>query len=147
MNALRLMFVGAAFVATSLAASAALKEGRTANDRPYVSGGVGLEESERLKQMADKFSLQLIVSSRSGAYLANMRVTIVGANNQKVLDMALDAPWLLVDLAPGSYKVSVAHAGSTQERNVTLAPGKREQIVVQFDVPADTAKSPPAPAK
>ena len=147
MNALRLMFLGAAFVATSLTASAALNEGRTANDRPYVSGGVGLEESERLKQMADKFSLQLIVSSRSGAYLANMRVTIVGANNQKVLDMALDAPWLLVDLAPGSYKVSVAHAGSTQERNVTLAPGKREQIVVQFDVPADTAKSPPAPAK
>lgn len=147
MNALRLMFLGAAFFATSLTTSAALKEGRMANDRPYVSGGVGLEESERLKQMADKFSLQLIVSSRSGAYLADMRVTIVGANNQKVLDMALDAPWLLVDLAPGSYKVSVAYAGSTQERNVTLAPGKREQIVVQFDVPADTAKSPPAPAK
>lgn len=136
------MFLGAAFVATSLSASAAIKEGRTANDRAYVSGGVGLEESERLKQMADKFSLQLIVSSRSGAYLADTRVTIVGANNQKVFDMALDAPWLLVDLAPGSYKVSVAHAGSTQERNVTVSPGKREQIVVQFDVPADTAKNP-----
>ena len=142
MRALRWMFLGAAFVATSLSASAAIKEGRTANDRAYVSGGVGLEESERLKQMADKFSLQLIVSSRSGAYLADTRVTIVGANNQKVFDMALDAPWLLVDLAPGSYKVSVAHAGSTQERNVTVSPGKREQIVVQFDVPADTAKNP-----
>ena len=147
MNALRLIFLGASFVATSLSVSAAIKEGRTSNDRPYVSGGVGLEESERLKQMADKFSLQLIVSSRSGAYLADARVTIVGANNQKLLDMALDAPWLLVDLAPGSYKVSVAHAGSTQERNVTLAPGKREEIVVQFNVPADTAKNPAPPAK
>ncbi len=147
MNAFQLIFLGTALVATSLTASAAIKEGRTSNDRPYVSGGVGLEESERLKQMADKFSLQLIVSSRSGAYLADTRVTIVGANNQKVLDMPLDAPWLLVDLAPGKYKVSVAHAGATQERNVDLAAGKREQIVIQFNVPADTAKNPPPPAK
>ena len=147
MNALRLILLGAAFVATSLTTSAAINEGRTSNDRPYVSGGVGLEESERLKQMADKFSLQPIVSSKSGAYLADSRVTIIGANNQKLLDLALDAPWLLVDLAPGSYKVSVAHASSTQERNVTLAAGKREQIVVQFNVPADTAKNPPPPAK
>lgn len=147
MNALRMIFLGAALVATSLTASAAIKEGRTSNDRPYVSGGVGLEESERLKQMAENFSLQLIVSSRSGAYLADARVVIVGTNNQKVLDVALDAPWLLVDLTPGSYRVSVAHAGSTQERNVTLAAGKREQIVVQFNVPADTAKDPSTPAK
>jgi len=147
MNAIRFIFLSAAFVATSLTASAAINEGRTSNDRVYVSGGVGLEESERLKQMADKFSLQLIVSSKSGAYLADTRVTIIGANNQKLLELALDAPWLLVDLAPGSYKLSVAHAGSTQERNLTLAAGKREQIVVQFNVPADTAKNPSPPAK
>lgn len=143
MNAFRLIFLGAAFFVTSLAASAAIKEGLTSNDRPYATGGVGLEESEQMKQMAGKFSLQLIVSSRSGAYLADTRVTIMGANNQKVLDMALDAPWLLVDLAPGNYKVSVAHASSTQERNVTLTAGKREQIVVQFNVDGDTAKNPP----
>ncbi|MGZ8992969.1 MAG: hypothetical protein ACXW16_03030 [Burkholderiaceae bacterium] len=146
MHAFRLIFLGTALVATSLATFAAIKEGRTSNDRPYATGGVGLEESDRMKQMADKFSLQLIVSSRSGAYLADTRVTILGANNQKVLDMALDAPWLLVDLAPGSYKVSVAHATSTQERNVTLTAGKREQIVFQFNVAGDTAKNPP-PAK
>jgi hypothetical protein len=62
------------------------------------------------------------------------------------LDLPLDAPWLLVDLTPGNYKLVVAHAGRTQERNVTLAPSKREQVVVQFDVPADTAKNP-APSK
>ena len=131
---------------TSLASSAAITEGRTANDRSYISGGIGLEESERLKLMADKYSLQLIVSSRSGAYLADTRVTITGAGGQKVLDLPLDAPWLLVDLAPGTYKLLVAHAGQTQERNVTLSSSKREQLVVQFDVPADTAKNP-QPAK
>ena len=139
--------LGAALVAASAGASAAITEGRTANDRAYVGGGIGLEESERMKQMADKYSLQLIVSSRSGAYLADTRVTITGANSQKILDLPLDAPWLLVDLAPGNYKVVIAHAGMTQERNVTLASGTREQIVVQFNVAADTAKNPPPPAK
>jgi hypothetical protein len=134
--------LGTALLTVSFAACAEITEGRTANDRAYVAGGVGLEESERLKQMADKYALQLVVSSRSGAYLADAKVTIIGANSQKILDLALDAPWLLVDLAPGSYKVSVVHAGSAQERSVMLAPGKREQIVVQFNVPGDTAKNP-----
>ncbi|MEO8186718.1 MAG: hypothetical protein ABI580_05055 [Burkholderiaceae bacterium] len=135
----------ASFFLASLTASAAVVEGRTADDRAFVSGGIGLEESERLKQMADKYSLQLVISSRSGAYLADTSVAITRTNGQKILDLPLDAPWLLVDLPPGGYKVSVAHAGRTQERSVTLAPGKREHLVVQFDVPADTAKNP-APA-
>jgi hypothetical protein len=146
MKSLKSASLGACFLLASVIASAAITEGRTANDRSYMSGGVGLEESERLKQMADKYSLQVLISSRSGAYLADTHVTITGANGQKVLDLPLDAPWLLVDLMPGNYKLVVAHAGRTQERNVTLMPSKREQVVVQFDVPADTAKNP-APSK
>ncbi len=146
MNPLQSTLLSASFLLASLTASAAITEGRTANDRSYMSGGVGLEESERLKQMADKYSLQLVISSPSGAYLADTHVTITGPNGQKLLDLPLDAPWLLVDLAPGNYKLVVAHAGRTQERSVTLVPSKREQVVVQFDVPADTAKNP-APQK
>lgn len=146
MNTLTSTLLSATLVLTSFASSAAITEGRTANDRSYVSGGIGLEESDRLKQMADQYSLQLIISSRSGAYLADTRVTITGTGGQKVLDLPLDAPWLLVDLAPGNYKLVVAHAGQTQERNVTLTSSKREQLVVQFDVPADNAKNP-LPAK
>jgi len=146
MNTLTSILLTTALVLTSFASSAAITEGRTANDRSYISGGIGLEESERLKQMADKYSLQLIVSSRSGAYLADTRVTITGPGGEKVLDLPLDAPLLLVDLAPGNYKLVVAHAGQTQVRNVNLSSSKREQLVVQFDVPADTAKDP-QPAK
>ena len=145
MNTFKSTILGASLLLFSLATSAAIVEGRTANDRAFVTGGIGLEESELLKQMANKYSLQVVISSRSGAYLADTRVTIIGADSQKVLDVPLDAPWLLVDLVPGTYKVLVAQGGRTQERNVTLAPGKREHLAVQFDVPADTAKNP-APA-
>lgn len=132
----------AALASLVMPAAADIGEGQTANGRAYVTGGIGQGEVEQLQQRADKFSLQLIVSSRSGAYLADMDVTIIGSNSQKVLQTQLNAPWLLVDLAPGTYKVLVGHGGQTQERNVTLAAGKREKMVVQFDVPADTAKTP-----
>ncbi len=146
MRTLKSILLGAIFLITSAGGVAAIVEGRTANDRAYVSGGIGLEESERLKQIAEKFSLQLVVSSRQGAYLADVRVTITGANGQKIFDMPIDAPWLLIDLDPGTYKVLVSHAGITQERTASLAAGKREHMAVQFDVPADTAKTA-APAK
>lgn len=135
------IILGATLLAASLAmpAAGAVTEGNTANGRPYVSGGIGQGEVEQLKQRAEKFSLQLIVSARSGAYLADMNVRITGIDSQQVLDTQLNAPWLLVDLAPGAYTVAVTHAGKVQERKVTLAAGKREQIVMQFDVAADTA--------
>lgn len=140
---LRSLLVGSALFVASLTASAAIVEGQTVNGRRYTSGGIGQGEVEQLKQMSDKFSLQLIVSSRSGAYLADMQVSIIGANSQKILDAPLDAPWLLVDLAPGAYKVFVMHrGGQTQERNFTITSGKKTELVVQFDVPADTAKNP-----
>jgi hypothetical protein len=145
MPKLRSLLLGCALLAASLSVSAAIVEGQTADNRRYVVGGVGQEEVEQLKTMADRYSLQLIVSSRAGAYLADMHVRIIGANSQKVLDAPLDAPWLLVDLMPGSYTVSVTHSGGqAQERKVTIAAGKREQITVQFDVPADTARNPVA---
>lgn len=125
----------------ALPATAAITEGRTTNGRAYIAGGIGLSESDTMKSLADKHSLQLVVSSRSGAYLADMQVRILGANSEKILDIPLAAPWLLVDLAPGAYKVSVTHGGQTQERNVTIAAGRSERVSVQFDVPGDTAKS------
>lgn len=146
MNA-RALLLGAVILTASLPTSADIVEGRTANDRPFVSGGIGSTEVDQLKQMADKYSLQLIVSSRAGAYLADMHGLITSASGQKILDTQLNAPWLLVDLPPGTYSVVVTHrGGSTQRRSVTIVPGKREQIVMQFDVPADTAKNP-APAR
>lgn len=140
---LRSLIVGSALLAASLTASAAIVEGQTVNGRRYASGGIGQGEVEQLRQMSDQFSLQLIVSSRSGAYLADMQVSIIGASSQKILDAPLDAPWLLVDLAPGTYKIFVMHrGGQTHERNFTITSGKKTELVVQFDVPADTAKNP-----
>ena len=135
------VFIAALLALSAIPAVAAVSEGRTADGRPFVTGGVGQEEVQVLKTIATGFPVQLVVSSREGAYLADVDVRITSAKGETVLDARLPAPWLLVDLAPGTYAISVTYAGKTQQRKVTVLPGKREQLDVQFDVPADTAKS------
>ena len=64
-------------------------------------------------------------------------IRITGPGNDVVLDTTIDAPWLLLDLPAGPYTVRVTHSGQTVERRMTIAPGKTEKSVFQFDVPVD----------
>jgi hypothetical protein len=125
-----------AVFATS-AVSAAIVEGRSSAGHRYVAGGIGVEEVEAMRAQAAAYSLQLVTAAKSGAYLAGVQVRIAGPGSAVVFDSTIDAPWLLVDLPPGRYTVRVTHSGSTVERPVTIAPGKKEHLVVHFDVPVD----------
>lgn len=125
-------------------ANAAVTEGRTADGHRYVAGGIGTEEVDAMRQQAPAYSLQLITAARTGAYLANTHVRIVNAGDALVLDTTIDAPWLLVDLPAGRYTVRATHASGTVERRLTIAPGKPQRVVLQFDAPVD-AEGPSSP--
>jgi hypothetical protein len=136
----------ATVAATSAAtATAALIEGRTATGQPYLAGGVGLEESEAMRQQAPAFSLQLITAARSGAYLAETHVRIVEQGGGVVLDTVLPGPWLLVDLPTGRYTLLATTNGRTVERRLDISAGKPQRVVLHYDVPgdneSDTARS------
>lgn len=131
--------VAAMTLASSIAAAEAVVEGRTAQDRRYVAGGIGLEESEQMKAAAHGFPLAITVASKSGAYLADSQIRIDDARGKAVLDTKLEAPYLLVDLAPGKYTVEATLQGKRQTRSVDIAAKVPVKIVFSFDVPADRA--------
>jgi hypothetical protein len=128
-------------------ADAALTEGRTADGRRYIAGGIGIEEVDAMRGEAPAFSLQVITAARGGAYLANTHVRILGAGNQAVLDTVIAAPWLLVDLPAGRYTLIATHDGRTQERRLAIEPGRPQRLVLHFDAavdgegPTDAARS------
>jgi hypothetical protein len=128
--------------ALSSGAIAEIVEGRTEQDRRFLVGGVGIEEVEQMRQQAGQFPLQLIVASRTGAYLADTHIRISSPQQGTVLDTTLAAPWLLVDLPPGGYQIEATNRGQTQQRRLTIGAGGRQHLVLQFDVPVDQ----PAPA-
>ena len=90
--------VAAALAISPFATAQSLREGRTAQDRPFIAGGIGLDESEQMKSMAGKMPLSITVAAKSGAYLADSHIAIQDARGKVVLDTQLDAPYLLVDL-------------------------------------------------
>ena len=120
-----------------------LAVGRTAQNLRFVAGGVGLDESEQIKALANGFSLTVVVAATSGAYLADTQVSIRNAEGQSVLDTHLASPYLLVELAAGRYDVEAVHNGIRQQRRILVGNNSRARVVFAFDVPVDRAKDQP----
>jgi hypothetical protein len=112
---------------------------QTAGDARWVTGGVGMDERTEMTQALPGYNLKVLAAEKvSGAFLANVQVT-VSAANKTVIDTALDGPWLLTRLAPGRYEVRATFEGNTQTRTVSVPTTGRAEAAFYWHVPgADT---------
>lgn len=90
----------------------------------YVTGGVSLEATERLKGMEKDFNLKLVFSNTTGAYLSAVKVTIVDAGGRVVLEMTTEGPILMAKLAPGGYQINATFAGQVEHQKATVGTDK-----------------------
>ena len=121
--------------AAATQAAWAITEGRTAQGRAYVSGGVALGEREALDRERASHSLWVATAvKRSGSYLSDVRVRIHDSAGTTVLDTKLDGPWLLVTLGLGRYEVEASFAGQTQKKTTTIHPDDRHEMLFYFDL-------------
>jgi hypothetical protein len=119
--------------ATSVAL--AVTRGTSAQGRPWVSGGVGIEEVSALEARRADYSLGLVTAvKRSGAFLADVRVRINDTAGRTVFDGLLDGPWLYIDLAPGRYTVQASFGAETQKVATTIHAGAHRHLALYFDV-------------
>jgi hypothetical protein len=106
----------------------------------YLSGGVGKEEADALKQQSADYALTLeFASARSaegdvspGAYLADVKVDIRDAQGRQMLDTTAQGPLLLVRLPPGDYTVAADWNGVRKQHNVDLPEGARRHVVFMW---------------
>ncbi|MDJ0968581.1 MAG: hypothetical protein QNJ06_01680 [Kiloniellales bacterium] len=129
------LVLGIGFCSPFLAANA--QEIRKDQGAPYVTGGIGIAERERLSAMANDFSLKARFAMQAGNYLADIQVTIEDAQGNKVIETMADGPWLLVDLNPGSYKViaTSAVADETLRKDVQVQPASSTEVLFSFTNP------------
>lgn len=120
-------------------AAHAIVEGRTAQDRPFVSGGVDAGELADLRAKQPFFSVSVLTAARSGAHLAGVQVRIFDGAGTLVLDTELDGPLLLVDLLPGKYRLEATNEGETQKRTLTVAAGKSQRLTLYFKSDAEVS--------
>jgi hypothetical protein len=134
-----------ALVAVAIVLSAstarATVEGRTEQDRPFVSGGVTQGELADLRTKQPFFNVSVLTAARgSGAHLAGVRVRIVDGEGKPVLETEMDGPYLLVDLLPGKYQLEATNEGETLKRTLTTrAGGKPQRVMLYFKSDADVS--------
>ena len=123
------------FCGSFLAANA--QEIRKDQGAPFVTGGIGIGERDRLEAIANDFSLKARFAMQAGNYLADVKVTIEDAQGNKVIETMADGPWLLVDLDPGSYKViaTSAVADETLQKDVQVQPASSTEVLFSFTNP------------
>ncbi len=117
----------------------ALPEAQNQNGITYLSGGIGLDESTAMKAAAKDYTLMLTCSIQpTGQYLSDVKVSITDKSGSPVLDTMTDGPMLLVQLAPGQYRISAERDGNIVNRTVDI--GSEHPTRVNLSWPAGAAQ-------
>ncbi len=96
----------------------------------YVTGGTGSDAVDLLKSMEKDFNLKLVFANTSGAYLSDVKVTIVDASGHVLLDATSEGPLLMAKLPAGGYRLDATFGGHSESRKITVAANKL--ITVDF---------------
>ncbi|MDB5824607.1 MAG: putative exported protein [Herminiimonas sp.] len=103
---------------------------QSANGVRWVCGGIGLDESARMKQDAKNYALMLSFSARDGSYLADVKVRVVDARGRPVLETSCDGPILLLDPpGAGTYRITARSGGTTLTRSATISAGQHGKSI------------------
>lgn len=131
-----MMAVGSIALAGVLStAQAAMPPVKHQGSVEYVSGGIGIDESESMKAAAKDYPLALtFAAQRDGKadYVASVGVLIKDAQGKEVLKATAEGPYMLVKLPAGAYKISATYEGKTQEREVTVQGASTARPVFEW---------------
>ncbi len=84
-----------------------------------ISGGVDLDEAERMKQAAGQYPLRIVFSVPGGNYAVPQEFTLM-QGEQTMLKIASAGPWLLIDLPPGAYTMQARVEDRVLQRTVNV---------------------------
>lgn len=125
--------------------ASALPAATTVGNASFLSGGIGLDESEAMKAAASKYSLELVFSAKSdrnapgagagasAAYTADVKVKITDRAGKTVIDTVSQGPYLLANLPDGVYQVEAsADGGTVKTQKVSVKKGAHQRLVFSW---------------
>lgn len=124
----------AATASTSASSSApALPREHRQGEVVWMSGGIGLDESQAMQQAARDWPLTIEFARRDGArsdYLADVEVLVRDARGHEVLGTRAQGPFLMAKLAPGRYTVEAARGDQVLRRDVQIRAGQPARVLM-----------------
>lgn len=107
---------------------AALAQTQQGTETPFICGGVGVDDQQRMKAAARDYDLMLTFAAANGAYLADVDVEIRNSKGAVILAARCDGPIMLVDLpAGGSWRVTAQTNGQARHKTISAGTGRTAQ--------------------
>ena len=109
-------------------------------DRTTLVQGVeaactGLGKAERDNPAWDSFPVRVEFADTKAEYLTDAEITVVTAKGQPVLHVSCAAPWVLMRLPPGDYRVAGHLLAGGPERSAAFKAPKTGQATVALTFP------------
>jgi hypothetical protein len=105
--------------------SAGIDFEKTTQGYPYTSGGVGIEERDRILKQAHHYDLELSFADKAGHYLSDVNVTIAEPNGNPIITTRTDGPLFFIELPDGQYDVKATFDHQTEEiKNLLITKGR-----------------------
>ena len=99
----------------------------------YISGGVGEEESTAILAEAKQWPLLLELSQLEGGrgvWIFGAKIKILNAKNQVIFDAQADGPYILINLAAGTYSIDAVYQEVSQKRVISINPATPQKISI-----------------
>jgi hypothetical protein len=101
----------------------------------YVTGGIGSDEAQMLRDESANYPLTLELAAAAGGprdeYISNAEVRIVDSRGSLVLDTRTEGPLMLVRLPAGTYAVDVEWNGLHKQKTVEIGE-RRQHLMLAF---------------
>ncbi|MEN9378842.1 MAG: hypothetical protein RJB15_520 [Pseudomonadota bacterium] len=97
----------------------------------YISGGVGEEESAAILAEAKQWPVLLEMSQLEngrGVWIFGAQIKITNQEQKAIFNAQADGPYMLINLAPGSYQVIGSYQGAEQKRNLIVKADSSQKL-------------------
>ena len=106
---------------------AELPEIESRSNLSCMMGGVGLEESQSMREEAKKWPLAVEFSEhmdKTDAWISGARLTIINKSGKIIFDEPCNGPMFLAKLAPGKYQLIASYQGVSKKKAIDIQEGK-----------------------
>jgi len=121
--------------ASGVAAQGAFPREHTRGGISYVTGGIGSDEAQAMRDASADYPLTLELAAAAGGlrdeYISDAYVRVRDSQGSPVLETRTEGPFLLARLPAGSYDIDVEWNGAHQHKTVEVGQ-RRQHVMVEF---------------
>ena len=95
-------------------------------------GGIGLEESQRMRAEVAMHALTLFFSTTEGSFVTDVATRVDDPLADRRVESSCGPIGQLDVPAPGRYRITATYAGATQEHWIELTPGGGARLSLRW---------------